>query len=142
LQKQSKARRPLWGTGVRLYALVVGFVWASTALRWALKPLFGEAKQFLTYYPALAVASLVGGARAGLLATVLSTLVVDLFFIEPRGSLIPLRLSDWVALGLFAAGGGLISWMAGSVDQARRQERDEAIERRKLRARRTRAVEL
>jgi len=118
---------------VRLYVLVFGVVGASTGLRWALDPLFGPAKQFIAFYPAIAVAALAGGARAGLMATVLSTLVVDLLFIEPRGHLLPGRLSDWVALALFATAGGLMSWMAERVERARRQEA-EALERKRAEA--------
>jgi PAS domain S-box-containing protein len=111
-----------WRSGVRRYVLVVGVVGAATALRWALDPLFGPAKQFLTFYPMVAVAALVGGARAGLMATVLSALAVDVFFQEPRGSPKVESLSDWVALGLFVMAGGLMSWMAERVDRARRRE--------------------
>jgi PAS domain S-box-containing protein len=126
-------KRARWGTGVRLGVLVVGVVAAATALRETLDPIFGEAKQFITFYPAIAVAALVGGARAGVMATVLSALSVDLLFIQPRGSLLAVRLSDGVALVLFATAGGLISWMAERVDRARRQEA-EALERKRTEA--------
>jgi PAS domain S-box-containing protein len=91
-----------------------------------LDPLFGAGVLFIAYYPAVAVAALVGGARAGLMATVLSALAADLFFVEPRGSLKPARLGDWVALGLFVIVGGLMSWMAERVERARRREGEAA----------------
>lgn len=114
--------RTRWGSGARLYVLVVGVVGAGMALRWMLDPLFGQAKEFMTFYPAVVVAALIGGARAGVMATVLSALVADLLFFEPRGSVLAAGPGDWVALGLFAAAGGLISWMAERVERARERE--------------------
>jgi PAS domain S-box-containing protein len=67
------------------------------------------------------------------MATVLSALSVDLLFVEPRGSLIAVKLSDLVALGLFVTAGGLVSWMAEKVDRAHRQEA-EALERKRTEA--------
>jgi len=130
LSEWSRSRRTRWGAGVRLYVLVVGVVGASTALRLALDPLFGEAKQFIMYYPAIAMAALVGGARAGVMATVLSALAVDVLFVQPRGSLLVVRLSDGVALGVFAISGGLLSWMAERVNRTRKEEA-EALERKR-----------
>jgi PAS domain S-box-containing protein len=40
---------------------------------------------FITFYPAIAVAALVGGARAGALAVVIAAAVADYFFIPPYG---------------------------------------------------------
>ena len=131
--ERSRLGRSGWRTGVGLYVLVFGVVGAATAVRWALGPLFGEGKPFIAFYPAIVVAALVGGPRAGLFATVLSALTVDLLFVQPRGTWIPVKLSDWVAMGLFLTGGGLISWMAGSVDRVRRQE-VEARERKRAEA--------
>src|SRR5262249_16038100 len=70
----------------------------------------------------------VGGARAGVVATALSVLAVDLLFTWPRGNLLPVRLSDWVGLLLYAAIGLLVSWMADKVGWARRYEA-EGLER-------------
>ena len=130
LPEQSGTRHGRWRSGVRPYVLVVGVVGAATALRWILDPLFGPAKQFITFYPAIVVAALVGGARAGVMATVLAAVAVDQLFVRPRGGLLTLRLSDWVALVLFGTAGGLISWMAEKVDRARRQEA-EGLERKR-----------
>lgn len=118
--------RARWGSGVRLYLLVAGVVGAAAALRWALEPLLGTGGVFITYYLAVATAALVGGVRAGLMATVLSALAAVLLFAEPRGSLIAVRHSDWVALGLFVVAAGLMSWMAERVERAQRREGEAA----------------
>jgi PAS domain S-box-containing protein len=130
-----------WERAVRFYVLAVGLAIAATALRWALDPLFGMGVPFVTYYPAVAIAALVGGARAGLLATVLSALGAHYFFMEPRGGLLP-GPNDWVAVGLFSSGGVLVSWMAERVDRARRRDAAAAERNRAEEALRALSLEL
>jgi len=130
LPEETKSQRRLWATGARVYVLVVGVVGTAAVLRWLLGSLFEVTNPCITFYPALAVAALVGGARAGLMATVLSALAMDVFFMEPRGSLMTAMPGDWAELVLFASAGGLISWMAHKVERAHKQEA-EALERKR-----------
>jgi PAS domain S-box-containing protein len=48
-------------------------------------PLLGTTSPFLTYFPAVVIAGLIGGYPAGLLATALSIPMADYFSIEPVG---------------------------------------------------------
>jgi PAS domain S-box-containing protein len=109
---------------------VVGVVGAAMALRWGLGSFFGVTNPCITFYPAIAVAALVGGARAGLVATVLSALAMELVFMGPGDSMMMGKLGNWAELVLFGSAGGLISWMAEKVDRMHKQEA-EALERKR-----------
>jgi two-component sensor histidine kinase len=63
---------------------------------------------FSTYYPAAALAMLVGGRRAGLLATLLGGLAAYYFFMPPAYRFVALSPADLVNLLLYAASCGLI----------------------------------
>ena len=69
------------------YGVAIAIVVTATAVRFVLSPALGMSSPFLTFYPAVILAALYGGLRAGLLTTVLSTLIVDYFLMEPVGRL-------------------------------------------------------
>ena len=50
------------------------------------------------FYPAVMLAALYGGLRAGLLATVLSGALASYFWMEPRGSLGISDPGDWLSM--------------------------------------------
>lgn len=81
-----------------------GFAIAATALalifRQFLTPLWGLRLPYLTFFPAVMLASWYGGLGAGLLATALSTVSVWYFFVIPSNQG-PLPLPDAVATMLF-----------------------------------------
>ena len=56
---------------------------------------------FITFYPAVVLAALYGGLRAGTLATLLAAALADYFWMEPVGSLIIAHPADWLALAIF-----------------------------------------
>ena len=68
------------------YTLAVVGVGVAALVRWMLLRFVNEAP-YLTFYPAVFAAALVGGTGPGVLATILSALAADMFFIEPIGSL-------------------------------------------------------
>ena len=74
--------RPLWVRSIAAVFLVgIAFV-----LRIWLLGGVGPAIPYLTFYPAVMIAAVIGGSVSGLLATVLSALLAAFFFIEPIGS--------------------------------------------------------
>jgi PAS domain S-box-containing protein len=111
------ARRSYW-----VYALALIAVVLATLLRLALHGLFGTGFAFITFYPAVAIVALLFGARAGVLATVLSTLAADYYLIPPTGVFTLANLGDALALCLFTLAGVLISAMAGLLERSRRRE--------------------
>jgi PAS domain S-box-containing protein len=69
------------------YGVSVATILAATLVRLSLYGVLGDRVVFATYIVAVLVASLYGGWGPGLVATVLSTLVADLVFLHPKGSL-------------------------------------------------------
>jgi PAS domain-containing protein len=76
------ALRP--GTG-GAYALAVASVGVATALRLAVDP-YVVGVQFVTFWPAIIITTLISGFGAGFLCAVLSTAAVDFFVLFPRWS--------------------------------------------------------
>ena len=94
------------------YAVVVGIVALSTVMRiWPLG-MIGASNAWLTYYPAVAVAVLIGGFRAGLLATILACISVT--FLWPSLVVAPFirGTEDWFGMGVFVLTCTLISIVA------------------------------
>lgn len=94
----------------RALAIGLGLALLAFVLRVLLQDVLGSTLAFVTFYPAIALAAWIGGLRAGLLATVASTVLGGIFFLEPAGRL---QRGDVDALVLFAAAGaavGVIGW--------------------------------
>ena len=101
------------------YGVAIAIVVAATAVRFALSPALGTGVPFLTFYPAVILAALYGGLRAGLLATVLSALIVDYFWIEPLGQFTIGSPADWVSLLFFLLSCTMISFIVDAMRKAR-----------------------
>lgn len=101
---------------LRHVVTIVGIA-AATGLRiWPLGAL--ELRiPWVTFYPAVMATALYGGFSSGMLATVLSALVVyfwsptDLPFIDDPG--------DWLGMAVFCVNGTLISLMSGAMHRAK-----------------------
>jgi PAS domain S-box-containing protein len=85
---------------VGAYALALVAAGVATALRVVLDP-YVEGAQFVTFYPAIVVTTLISGFGAGFLCAVLSTAAVDFFVLEPPFSFFPETSADLVDLLLF-----------------------------------------
>src|ERR1700746_1794237 len=70
---------------VGAYALAIVAVAVATALRVALDP-FLVGAQFVTFFPAVVITTLISGFGAGLFCAVLSTATADYFVLAPRFS--------------------------------------------------------
>ena len=101
------------------YFVAVVAVIAATALRLAFLSSLTTQSPFLTFYPAVVLAALYGGLRAGLLTTVLSVLVVDYFWLEPAGMFSIGQPSDWVTAAVFSASCILIAIVTEALHSAR-----------------------
>ncbi len=96
----------------------IAIVLAATLLRTVFLPGLGTRVAFITFYPAIMLAALYGGLRAGLLATFLSAAIADYFWMEPAGSFIMANPIDWLALAIFVASGLLVSWTAEALHRS------------------------
>lgn len=84
-----------------MYAGTVLAVLTALAVRWVLHPVLGESSPFLAFVLAVLLSSWVGGWRPGLLATVLSALAADYFFLVPLNDFGVMSSNQAVQLGLF-----------------------------------------
>jgi len=74
---------------------------------------------YLTFYPAIMLAALLGGFPAGLLATALSGLLASYFLIEPIGSLSIEFAADRMEFAVFFLCGSVLSLFAELMHRAR-----------------------
>jgi PAS domain S-box-containing protein len=110
---------------IRDMAVAVAIVLAAALLRLVFLPGLGMRVAFITFYPAIMLAALYGGLRAGVLATLLSAGIADWFWMEPAGSFYLSDPFDWLALAIFVASGLLIAWVAEQLRRTNaRQRRD------------------
>ncbi|MBI1841463.1 MAG: CHASE3 domain-containing protein, partial [Verrucomicrobia bacterium] len=112
---------------------------AATVLRMGLTPLVGESHSpvpFITFFPAVLVASWYGGFRAGALCILLSALAADYFFLGPERSFWKLNPGDLISLLIFIVVGFGIAFVSHSqrraVARADRAENAERLQRRRF----------
>lgn len=98
----------------------VAAVLCAALLRVAAFHGFGEKSPFITFYPAIVLASLYGGAAAGLLATMLSTLAALIWLHEPPGFHLP-NATDTPRLLMFISVDLMIVWLGHRAYRAGRQ---------------------
>lgn len=106
-----RANRPAWLS----YTVSVLAVIIAAALRWQLSAILGYRANFVTFYPAVALAGLHGGFGPGLLATIFSVILADYLWITPVGHFVTPHGSDLVDFALFFAGGILVSYLIETV---------------------------
>lgn len=111
---------------LRRYGVAVLSTTLAFLLRWTLLPVLGMSAPFMQFLPAIALTAWYGGLGPGLLATVLSGLLISYFLLP----LIPTSLdqsslvessSDGVSLLIFVLIGVLLSVLNESLHRARRQ---------------------
>jgi PAS domain S-box-containing protein len=136
LPPEKESRPEIYGYGV-----AIAIVLASAAGRLVFLPGLGTRVTFLTCYPAVILAALYGGLRAGLLTTVLSAIIANYFWVEPVGQFTLRSSSDWVSLIVFLLSGSLITWVSETMHRARKRA-SEAETRALLAAERQAAAEV
>jgi signal transduction histidine kinase len=90
-------RKRAWAT----YVIALLGVGAATAIRFALHPVLGEHLIFSVYYLAVTIAAWAGGLWPALATAVLSSMLANLLFSVPRGSLRINDAEEFFALVLF-----------------------------------------
>jgi PAS domain S-box-containing protein len=101
------------------YAMAIAIVSAATAAKFSFSPTLGADPVFLTYYPAVILAALYGGLRAGLLTTVLSALIVNYIWMKPLWQLTTGSTADWVRILFFALASVMISFLIETMHKAK-----------------------
>jgi K+-sensing histidine kinase KdpD len=105
-------------------AYIVGLiaVAASTAVQWLLDPYIGDSLIFSTYFAAVVVTVAYGGFWPGLVATLLSVLSADFFFIDPRYSIL-IGMDDiaaWLGIITFIVVGLTVAVFNEALQRSRR----------------------
>ena len=95
------------------YLLAAVAILGLGGARWLLTPQLGTQAPFITFVPAVVLASWYGGLGPGLFATVVSALVAAFFFIAPLHSL-ELTSMSASGLALFLLAGGSIALLGES----------------------------
>ena len=102
--------RPL--RGWRALALAVACIGLATVARGAFGWLVGPTLPFATYFPAILLTALSGGALAGIVSILLSVLVVWWAFMPPHFEFQALNLNQLANIALFGFSAGLMVWLA------------------------------
>ena len=79
---------------------------------------FGTKAPYITFSPAVILAALYGGFSAGLVATVLSALLVTYFWIEPVGQFTIHKAADAWGLAFFVLSATAVSWISERMHRA------------------------
>jgi PAS domain S-box-containing protein len=85
----------------RAHGVALLCVGLATLLRMALDPFVANAVPFATFYPAILIATLIGGAAAGLSSWALSSVAVWYCIFPPTFKFTWLEISEATSLGLF-----------------------------------------
>src|SRR5512139_1688588 len=101
------------------YTLAVGAVALSSLLRYGMDMWVGPGlPTYITFYPAVMLAALLGGFGSGLMATVFAAVVVDYLLLLPVGFGIAM-FRDAVGMGLFLIMGVFMNAVAEIYRRAR-----------------------
>ncbi len=99
------------------YVVALGLVAAAALVRLGFLQTLENRAAFVTFYPAVMLAALYGGFSAGLLATLLSCILVAYFWMDPAGITIG-DPDDWLALVIFLGSGVLVSAITETMHRA------------------------
>lgn len=112
------------------YVVAVALAIAGAAVRLMLLSSLGSSFTFVTFYPAVMLASLYGGFGPGLLATIVAVLLVDWFWTEPIGQFLVNTPAEWLGMALFAGSCALIALVTEAMHRARSRARSAEMQRR------------
>ena len=115
---------------VAAYGIAVAAVLVASAVRWLVSGQIAQGLTFITYFPAVIIATILGGFWPGVLATALSTIIAWLLFLLPTIGW-ELGQREVVSLLLFAFVSGinvlLVVLMNAAVDRVIAQEQNVRI---------------
>lgn len=100
-------------------AIALTIVIGAAAIRLTFLQALDTQAPYLLFYPAVIFAAMYGGLRPGILATALSAILADYFWIEPVGSFVMSKTSTWLSSAIFMLSGAMITWLANAVRIAR-----------------------
>ena len=93
------------------FAYVLVGICLATLMRFPIQPTLHDASPFILYFPVVVVVAIVLGFRFGLLATALSVLPADYFWMVPEDTL-SLTAAQFVQILGFSFAGFSVSWLS------------------------------
>lgn len=112
-------------TGWRGYAVAIGLVGLATSLRFLIGLFEQGVVYFALFYPAVVMATLLSGYRAGIVALVLSVMAVWFLFLPPPLSFEVKAPASAVNISLFIASSALLIWLSEGYRKAVHDLREE-----------------
>jgi PAS domain S-box-containing protein len=103
------------------YMVAILLVMSATALRLAFLQILGNQAAFLMFFPAVTLAALYGGLRAGLLATFFSAFLANYFWMQPTDQLALSNGTNVLLLMIFCMNGAFISFVVEAMHRAQIQ---------------------
>lgn len=100
------------------YVIAIFIVMVATVMRIEFLQSLGMRAPFITFYPAVIIAALLGGFSAGLLATVFSALMASYFWIAPAGQLRIENTPDLLATYIFVVSCVMVSGISEAMHRA------------------------
>lgn len=100
------------------YGVTIAIVTAAAIVRLVFFQELGMRVAFITFFPAVMIAALYGGLRAGFLAIVLSSLLADYFWIGQAWRFSIEEPGDWLGIAVFIVSGVMISWITEAMHRA------------------------
>jgi PAS domain S-box-containing protein len=92
----------------------------AVGVRWLLHDVFDQTLAYITFHPLVAIVAMLAGGGPGVLATVLSAVIADVWIIAPDGHH---DMAEAVSIGLFTMSGLVMSTTGEMLRQARRREK-------------------
>ncbi len=112
------------------YGLPVLSTAAALGVRMLLDPVLGTRIPYATFYVAVALSAVAGGAIPGMIATFLGAVVAAYFVLEPRHSLVIASSNEQIGLALDLMVSGALVWLADMQRRTRlRAQRNREAER-------------
>ncbi|PZQ60985.1 MAG: hypothetical protein DI570_13270 [Phenylobacterium zucineum] len=87
----------------------------AIVLRLAMNPLIGGGVPYVTAFPLMLVASLLGGRPAGLTFLIAAPIAVIYFVVPPSDAFSP-HAADWIGAAAFLASGGVVLWLCDMLE--------------------------
>jgi len=114
MNHQQQSNRAPW----RHYAAACALVAVAALLRMGPLQALGSGVEWLTFYPVVMIAAIYGGLYAGLLATVLSCVVVTFFWSSIVSVPLAVDFAHLLGSGIFVLSGCLVSVVAEALHRA------------------------
>ncbi len=109
----------------KAYALAAILVVVASLLRWGLGYFTEQLQAFITLFPAVLFATLLGGAGPGIFAALLGGVISWWEFLPPYTALLPLTLADGINLFTYFIASVVIVWAADHYRRLTKRLRDE-----------------